>query len=130
MEQTPKYNSDIMTAFNTVMTFLLKNALGIMASIFGITYTYNQMAGKFKRMSRVECITSFMLAILTAFITVIMLADSALPRIVYGIICMVAPFVSKPIADVISSKATPTMIAVMDGVIDFVKSWFKSKEKK
>jgi len=124
----PKYDNELVNLCKIGLTFLGKNILPIITSLFGITYALNRMSGQFKEMSRTECVTSILLAFLAAGIAVVIMAKLNIHIVLYGFICMTAPFCAKPIADVIVMKLTPLTISVMDAAIDYVKNFVKKKD--
>lgn len=99
-----------------ILDFFFRNIFGFLTTMTGIAYQVYQMSGRAKRLTRMQCITSVCMWIVSSFAIVVGLADTEINRMLYGLICWITPIAVKPIADEVSEKAGPIAEKVLNAL--------------
>jgi len=107
--------------------FILRNIFGFLSAMTAFAYQIYQMSGRAKRLTRMQCITSVVMWIVSSFAIVVGLADSNMNRMLYGLLCWLVPLIVKPVADAVSEKATPIAEKVLNALGNVAESFVKKK---
>lgn len=107
METPQKINHEIGDILYNIFEFILRNIFGMLSALAGIAYQIYQMSGRTKRMTRTQCISSVCMWFTASLAIVIGLENSDINKLIYGLVCWLAPVICKPIADVVSVNASP-----------------------
>ncbi len=124
MAQTPDKINDFLI---DILDFFFRNIFGFLTTITGIAYQIYQMSGRAKRLTKMQCITSVCMWIVSSFAIVVGLAESEINRMLYGLICWITPIAVKPIADAVSGKAGPIAEKVLNALGNVAESIVKKK---
>lgn len=127
METPPKVDHDLHQILWNIVEFILKNIFGILSALAGILYQVHQMSGKFKRMSKAQCISSIIMWVIASMAIVIGLADMSMNRLFYGLTCWLTPIVIKPIADAVSIEITPFTTKLIKAIERIIETKIKNK---
>jgi len=115
--------------FIDILDFFFRNIFGFLTTMTGIAYQVYQMSGRKKRMTRMECVMSIVMWIMSSFAIVVGLADSHMNRMLYGLVCWLTPLIVKPVADAISIRATPFTIKILATLEKVVETKIKNDTK-
>ena len=113
--------------FIDFLDFFLRNIFGFLTTLTGIVYQIYQMSGKTKRMTKMQCVMSVIMWIISSFAIVVGLSGSDMNRMIYGLICWATPLAVKPISDMISIKAGPMAEHLLNALDKFSTEYFKKK---
>jgi hypothetical protein len=124
MAQAPDKINDF---FIDILDFFFRNMFGFLSAMTAFAYQIYQMSGRAKRLTKMQCITSVVMWIVSSFAIVVGLADSNMNRMLYGLLCWLVPLIVKPVADAVSEKATPIAEKVLNALGNVAESIVKKK---
>lgn len=125
METPPKINHELRELLWAGLEFIIKNIFGLLSALTGFIYSVYRLSDRFKRMTKIQCITSICMSITASIAMVIGLAGVDMNRLLYGFLCWATPFVIKQIADIVSIRISPITEKAVKYVERFVDSFGK-----
>lgn len=128
METNPKVPHEIAEFFWSILEFIIRNLFGVMSALAGIAYQIYQISGKFRKMTKVQCVMSVFMWFFASIAIVVGLEGAGINKLFYGLICWLAPIVMKPIADTVSISASPFTEKLIKALEKLVNSKIKNEE--
>jgi len=128
METPPKVNHEIHNLLWDIAEFIVRNLFGVLSALAGIAYQIYQMSGRTRRMSKMQCITSVFMWIISSIAIVVGLANTDMNKLFYGLVCWMTPICIKPIADTVSIKVSPLTEKIIKAVEKLLESKIKNQE--
>lgn len=129
METPQKVSHEISNILWDIAEFLIRNLFGVLSALAGIAYQIYQMSGRTKRMTKLQCIVSVCMWFLASLAIVVGLEGMGINKLLYGLICWLAPVICKPIADTVSVRASPFTENVIKALEKLVQSRIKNDNK-
>ncbi len=108
-----------------VISFIIKNLLGIMSILFGVTTKIYMLRRQAKRVTHSQCRLSVLIAGSAGTLAWYVTKDTSLMDYQKAVICGFAPFVIEPIAIRVVLWVDP----IIDAIMTAIKRFFTKQNK-